>query len=63
MLHLYRDIESQKDFALAVKDNTFSAALFMARAKKLDPIHCFSLQREQYKMDVLTNFMKEQGYA
>lgn len=60
---LYQNIELQKDFALAVKDNTFSAALFQARAKKLDPVHCFSIQREQYKMDVLSNFMKEQSYA
>lgn len=60
---LHRNIESQKDFALAVKDESFSAVLFQARAKKLDPIHCFSIQREQYKMDVLSNFMEEQGYA
>ena len=66
-LHKERNIDPStglaKEKAPLFDYTSFAAALFMARAKKLDPIHCFSLQREQYKMDVLSNFMREQGYA
>lgn len=49
----FRDNESDKEFALNVKDFDFSACLFTARKRKMDPVEAFMLQRDSYKLDIL----------
>lgn len=50
---MFRSVSSDKEFALAVKDFDFSACLFTARKRKIDPIEAFTLQRDSYKLDIL----------
>ncbi|MNF64841.1 RNA ligase [compost metagenome] len=50
-------IESQKDFALQVRDWNFSAVLFQARAKNADVIKTFHGQRESYKIKLLEDWV------
>ncbi len=54
---MVKDIEDQKEFALAVKDTLYSAVLFQARAKKQDLLHVFHEQRESYKIKLLEDWM------
>lgn len=50
----HKDVEDQKEFALLVKDQPFSAVLFQARGKNQDPVHVFHGMREQQKMRLLS---------
>lgn len=52
-------IESQKDFALEVKDYAFSDVLFKARAKGEHPIHVFHQKDLNGKVKILTSWMGE----
>lgn len=45
-----KDIESQKDFALAVKDKPYSNVLFEARKKNQDPVKVFDGMTLSYKL-------------
>lgn len=51
-----RDIESQKDYAVQVKDKCYSAAMFEARGKGSDPWVCFNNQRDNYKVRTLEQY-------
>lgn len=52
-----KHIETQKDFALAVKDSAFSGALFTARKTNTCPLHCFNESRVALKVDILKGFV------
>lgn len=51
--------ESQKDFALAVKDYPFSSVLFQARNLGLTPQEAWSKLKESAKYNILTTYMGE----
>lgn len=53
----FEGIIEQKEFALSVKDYTFSGVLFQARQKKKDVIETFHEQSESFKMKVLEAFV------
>lgn len=53
----FEDIFEQKEFALAVKDYSYSAVLFQARQKKKGVIETFHEQSESFKMKVLESFV------
>lgn len=53
----YKDIEQQKEFAIAVKDYPYSGVLFQARQKKKDVVETFHEQSETFKMKVLEAFV------
>ena len=52
-----KHIESQKDFALAVKRYPFSDVLFKARARGENPIHTFHQKDLRGKMKILQSWM------
>ena len=52
-----KSIESQKDFALKVKDMVQSPILFMARRNKTSPSQEFNLQKNTMKVKMLLKFM------
>lgn len=54
---VYKDIESQKDFAIEIKDMVQSPILFMARAKDSTPSHEFNLQKDTMKVKMLLKYM------
>jgi hypothetical protein len=55
---LYHDIESQKDFAIAVKDYPYSAVLFQLRKEKDSGlITTFNRQREEFKIKLLQGYV------
>lgn len=49
--------EDQKEFAMKAGNFPFKAALFQARAKKIDPLKAFDDQRDTYKMDILKEYL------
>lgn len=51
-------IESQKEFALAISNKAFKAALFQARVKGIQPDTAFNQQRESYKIEILEGYVK-----
>ena len=53
----FEGIIEQKEFALSVKDYTFSGVLFQARQKKKDVIETFHEQSESFKMKILEAFV------
>jgi hypothetical protein len=54
-----KDIESQKDFALAVKDKSYSAVLFTMRKQGIpQSIKVIEEQTPQYRERMLTQFLK-----
>lgn len=56
---LVKDIELQKDFALAIKDCKFSGILFTARKTGLDPIAVFNTEtKESFKIELLIDSVK-----
>lgn len=50
--------ESQKEFALAVKDDVYSCVLFQARTKAQSPLCVWSALNEALKVKILLNFME-----
>jgi T4 RnlA family RNA ligase len=57
--NLVKNIESQRDFALAIKDCDFSSVLFTARKLGLDPIAVFNTEaKESFKIDLLIKCTK-----
>lgn len=52
----YKHIEDQKQFALKVKDELFSAVLFQSRNKGEHPVRVWHQQREAYKLKVLEEY-------
>lgn len=52
-------IESQKDFAMRVKDLPYSAVMFRARSHNEDPIKVLHSMPEKYKMDLLIGWMEK----
>jgi hypothetical protein len=52
-------IESQKDFALEVKDLCYSGVLFSARKQNKNPIDVLHSMDESYKIKLLTQYMGE----
>lgn len=52
-----KDIEDQKEFAIASQKYKFKAALFQARAKNVCPVHAFIDQRLNYKMEILKEYV------
>lgn len=62
MVHVYnkhKHHESQKDFALAVKDYPFSAVMFTLRKTDKDVTEVWDELREQYKIDMILAYVKE----
>lgn len=53
-----KDIESQKEFALAVKDLPYQGVLFRARKESSDPIKVLHSMPESYKMKLLIEWME-----
>ncbi len=51
----HQAIESQKDFALAVKDFPFSGILFSARKMKISVEDAFAQQTDAYKIRMLSD--------
>lgn len=55
----YRNIVDQKEFALAVNSYPFCSVLFKARKINVDcPVHLFHNMPENFKLKVLTNYVK-----
>lgn len=54
-----KGIESQKEYALSMKDYKFSSVLFDARKKKAGVEQAFNEMKENYKIDLLLSFVKE----
>ena len=54
-----KHLEDKKEFALAVKDNLFSAVLFTAKMKNEHPIHVWHSQADSYKLKVLGTWVEE----
>ena len=48
-----RNIEGQKEFALAVKDFPYSSVMFTARKTGGCPTHCFHNSRQEWKVKML----------
>jgi RNA ligase len=62
----YKDIESQKEFAEAIKDNKFRSMLFTMRAKQSDPFelvltYCRKKATNQAGAAEVANFLKFSG--
>lgn len=55
----FKDLESQKDFALSVKDYPYSSALFKARGSDGDVIGSFDSMAVNFKIQVLEKFKIE----
>ena len=53
---LRKNIESQKEFSLMIKDYNFSAVLFCARKFNIDVFEAFDKQSESFKIKTLLNF-------
>ncbi len=53
---LYRDVESQKDFALAIKDHPFSGVMFKARKMNISVIDAWN----DYPVSKRAEWLKEQ---
>lgn len=53
----HMNIESQKEFALAIKDYPFAFILFQARAKKEDPLHTLAITDMNKKVKLLSTYM------
>lgn len=51
-----KSLESQKEFALQIKDICYSAVLFQARAKDKEPLAVWNDQKDSYKMKVLQTY-------
>lgn len=51
------EIEDQKEFAMKASRFPFKAALFQARAKKIDPLRAFDEQRDTYKIEILKGYL------
>ena len=49
--------DSQKEFAIAVKDMPYSAVLFQTKQRGGEPIHVFHQQRESYKIKLLEDWI------
>lgn len=56
-----KHIESQKDFAMAVKDSAYSAVLFQCKKKGSLPSVTFNEQSEQHKIRMLSQFISVEG--
>jgi hypothetical protein len=54
----YNHIESQKDFALEVKDLCYSGVLFSARKQNKNPIDVLHNMGESYRIKLLTQYME-----
>ena len=48
-----RNIEGQKEFAMAVKDFPYSSVMFTARKTGSCPTHCFHGARQEWKVNML----------
>lgn len=57
--NMYREELSQKDFALKVKDFGFSAILFQARQRGLEPYEVWASANEGMKYKIFSNFVGE----
>lgn len=55
----FKDLESQKDFALSVKDYPYSSALFKARGSNGDVLGAFDSMATNFKIQVLEKFKIE----
>jgi len=53
----FKDIEGQKEFALAIKDLPYKSAYFDARKRNIDPWVAFCAMRESAKGDILKGFV------
>lgn len=53
-----RKIDGQKEFAQAIASKPFKAALFQARARKIEADNAFNEQRVSYKMEILEKYVK-----
>lgn len=49
--------ESQKDFALSIKDFCFSCVLFQARARNEDPIKIWNSLEQRQRYNIFSNFV------
>lgn len=56
----HKDIESQKEFAMQVKDYSFAWVMFEARKKHCSPTHAFNEGTMSKKISLLEKFSKEQ---
>lgn len=53
-----KDVEDQKEFALLVKDMSYSSVMFQAKKNKTCPVHTFHQQRETLKMKILEGYLQ-----
>lgn len=53
-----KEIEDQKEFALAVKHLPFSASLFSAKKTKQSATHCFNEARLAWRVDILKGYVQ-----
>ncbi len=53
----YRNLETQKDFALAVKDLSVSSIMFKARKDNVEPEHAFNTMEVSQKVKLLEKFI------
>jgi hypothetical protein len=53
----HMNTDSQKEFAIAIKDYPFAFILFQARAKQQDPIHVLNLTDTNKKVKLLSTYM------
>ena len=54
-----KEIQDQKEYALKVKGYCYSGVLFSARKQNKDPIQVLHSMEENYRLKLLTQFMKE----
>lgn len=53
-----KEIEDQKEFALAVKHLLFSASLFTAKKTKQSAVHCFNEARLSWRVEILKGYVQ-----
>lgn len=56
-----KEIDSQKEFAIAVKDYPFSALLFTSRKAKCTPLHSWAESKESYRSNLILEFLEKQS--
>jgi len=54
-----QNIEDQKEFALAVKDYSFSSVMFTARKKRWSPYHTFNQMDVRQRVKLLDSWMQQ----
>lgn len=55
----YKDVESQKEFALQIKDSVYSSILFKTRQSGLQPIVVFHSLRPSVKLGIIESLIKK----